>query len=198
MRTPIFLTTLIACVLLLALPASCAWANAADNRILNDCANSPDGAALRGSYPAQQLRHALRNVPADQLEYSGCYEMINQALLASANGGGSGNGTNGEGSGTGGGTGGGSATGGFGTTGSTGSAGAGSGAPLADTPPPPGAEQPVDVAGAAIAPGALPDIGKDSHRLPTALLALLALLGVAALTPAALTIRRRVVDHRRA
>jgi hypothetical protein len=197
MRTLTFLTTLIACVLLLALPASRAWANAADDRILTDCQESSNG-VLRGSYPQQQLNHALHNIPSDQLEYSGCYDAIKQALIAGANGGGRG-GDGANGGGGGGGTGGGGATAsGFGTTGGTGSGSAGAGAPLADTPPPPGADRPVDVAGATIAPGALPEIGKDSHRLPTALLVLLVLLGVAALAPAALTIRRRVVDHRRA
>jgi hypothetical protein len=52
------------------------------------------------------------------------------------------------------------------------------------------------VAGTAVAPGALPEIGQDSHRLPTALLVLLVLLGVAALGAAATTIGRRVVGHR--
>jgi hypothetical protein len=194
MRTPTYLTTLIACVLLLALPAGSAWANAADNRILLDCQESPNG-ALRGRYPSKQLNHALHNIPGDQLEYSGCYDRIKEALLASV-GGGAGGGNDGGNGGNGGGGGtsddNGSTGGGFGSSGS----GIGASAPPADAQPPAGAEQPVDVAGASIAPGALPEIGEDSHRLPTALIVLLVLVGAAALVPAALTIRRRVVGHR--
>jgi hypothetical protein len=192
MRTPTILTTLIACVLLLALPASSAWANAADDRIIGDCQNSPTG-SLRGSYPQKQLNHALHNLPGDVREYTGCSDAIRQALLASAGGGD-------------GGTGGGDTDGGGGTSGTSGSSDggsgtltgdtAGAGAPVPDAAPPAGAEQPVDVAGAAVTPGMLPEIGQDSHRLPTPLLILLVLVGVAALAAAALTIGRRVVGHR--
>jgi hypothetical protein len=192
MRTPTILTTLIACVLLLAVPATHAWANAADNRIIGDCQTSPTG-ALRGSYQQQQLRHALNNLPGDISEYTGCSDAIRQALRASVGGGSSSGGGNG-GTGSGG-------PGGIGGTGSDGSAGAfdgggGAGA-TPEAPPPAGADRPLDVAGAAVAPGALPELGRDAHRLPTPLLVLLVLLGVAALVPAALTIGRRVVDHRR-
>jgi len=195
MRFPTFLTTLIACVLLLAIPAASARANAADDRIIADCQNSPTG-ALRGSYSQQQLNHALHNLPGDISEYSGCSEAIRQAMVAGAghNGGGGTNGTGSGGIGSGG-IGGGASGGGGGTTGG-GTGAAGAGAPGPEAQPPAGAERPVDVAGAAIAPGALPEIGKDSHRLPTGLLVLLVLLGVAALASAALTIGRRVVGHR--
>lgn len=188
MRPVTALTTLVACVLLLAVPATSAWANATDDRIINECANSATG-AVTGSYTKAQLQHALNNLQGDVLEYSGCPDAIRQALHAGDGGGGNdggGGGTNGTGT----------AGGGFGTT--SGAGGTPGGTAVPDTPPPAGAEQPVDVAGAAVAPGALPEIGKDSHRLPTALLVLLVLVGVAALVPAALTIGRRVVGHRRA
>ncbi|HEV7772166.1 MAG TPA: hypothetical protein VGO48_02620 [Conexibacter sp.] len=195
MRSPTILTTLIACVLLLALPASAAWANAADDRIIADCQNSPTG-ALRGSYPQKQLNHALHNLRGDVREYTGCSEAIRQALLTSAGGGdGSGGNTGGGNTGGGGGTSGsGSSDGGAGSpTGDT-----GAGTPVPDAAPPAGADQAVDVAGAEVTPGTLPEIGQDSHRLPTPLLVLLVLVGVAALTAAALTIGRRVVGHRSA
>jgi len=193
MRIPTFLTTLIACVLLLAIPAATAWANATDDRIVSDCQNSPTG-ALRGSYSQQQLNHALHNLPSDINEYSGCSEAIAQAMQAGAgHDGGSGGGTDGTRSG---GIGGGASGGGSGGTGDGGTGASGTGAPAPEAQPPAGAERPVDVAGAAIAPGALPEIGKDSHRLPTGLLVLLVLLGVAALVPATMTIGRRVAGRR--
>ncbi|MFL5817520.1 MAG: hypothetical protein ACJ76L_07955, partial [Conexibacter sp.] len=98
MRTPTTLTTLIACVLLLALPASSAWANAADDRIIGDCQNSPTG-SLRGSYSQKQLNHARHNLPGDVREYTGCPDAIKQALLASAGGGDGGGGSGGSGGG---------------------------------------------------------------------------------------------------
>lgn len=194
MRTAKTFTTLVACALLLALPAARAWANAADDRIIADCQHSPTG-ALTGSYPPKQLNHALHHLPGDIREYTGCSEAISQAVLASAGAGG-GNGGNGGGGGSGGiggtGSGGGDGAGGA-STGGTDAAG-----PPPSAPPPAGAERPLDVAGTAVAPGALPEIGRDSHRLPTSLLVLLVLLAAAALVPAALTIGRRVVGHRRA
>jgi len=195
MRIPTLLTTLIACVLLLALPATAAWANSADDTIIADCQNSPTG-ALRGHYPQQQLNHALHHLPGDIQEYTGCSDAIRQALLAGVDGGGNGSG------GSGGGTSGSGGTGGIGSSGGAGggTSGAAAGAPTAtpEAPPPPGADRPQDVAGTPVAPGTLPEIGRDAHRLPTPLLVLLGLLGVAALVPATLTIGRRVVDHRRA
>lgn len=202
MRTLIALRPLLALLLLLpALPAA-AHANATDDRIVADCQHSATG-AVTGSYTRAQLKHALNNLPGDVAEYSGCYDAIKQAMTASAAGGGDGDGT-GSGGGTGdGGTGGGSdGTGGAGTAaGGTGGAGGGTGAPVppaTNAAPPPGAERPLDVAGATVAPGALPELGRDAHALPTPLLVLLALLAVAALTAAGLTIGRRVVARRRA
>jgi hypothetical protein len=194
MRTPTILTTLIACVLALALtlPAASAWANAADDRIVTDCQNSPTG-SLRGNYPQAQLIHALHNLVGDVREYTGCSDAIRQALLASAAGGDGGGNTSGGGD-AGGSTSGGSGPGGDSGAPTTGDTGAS--APTPDAAPPAGAERPVDVAGAVVTPGTLPEIGQDSHRLPTPLLVLLVLVGVAALVIAALTIGRRVVGHR--
>ncbi len=190
------LLTLAACALLLALPAAPARANGSDDRIVRDCQHSATG-ELTGSYTKAQLRHALGNLPGDVAEYSGCYDAIKQALL-SAGGGGKSGGGNGAGGGAGGsGSGGlpGGGQGGAGGGGPTGSAGVGGATP--SVPPPPDANRPLRVAGGTVAPGALPVIGRDSHRLPGALVVLLALLGVAALLPATLTIGRRVVAARR-
>ncbi|HET6448813.1 MAG TPA: hypothetical protein VFG31_06850 [Conexibacter sp.] len=178
---------------LLAVPAS-AWANPTDIRIIEDCQSSPTG-ALRGTYRQQQLNHALHHLPGDVREYSGCSDAIRQALLAGAgSGGGGGNDGSNAGGGGDGTSGGGANSGGFGSTDGAGSTGASDGP--ADTPPPPGAEQPVKVARVTIAPGSLPQIGKDAHRLPTGVVVLLVLLGIGALVPAAMTIGRRVVGHR--
>lgn len=189
------LRTLLLCALLLAFTAGSARANGSDDRIVQDCQHSASG-SLTGSYTKAQLRHALHNLPGDVLEYSGCYDAIQQAMIAGAggrssgSGGGSGSGASGSGSGTG--------SSGLGSIGGSDGAGstAGSTGTVPSAPPPAGAEQPQRVAGAAVVPGALPEIGRDAHKLPTPLLVLLILLGVAALVPAGLTIGRRVVAHR--
>lgn len=193
MRLSLTLKTLIACLLLVALPAASARANASDDRIVQDCQHSDTG-ALSGSYPKAQLNHALHNLPGDVREYSGCYDAIRQALLASASG------TGGNG-GDGGSDGGGSGAGGFGGGGGDGGSNGGGGGTSAtgvvpDAAPPAGAERPVEVAGTVVTPGALPEIGLDSHELPTPLLVLLVLLGATALVFATLTIGRRVVARR--
>ena len=194
MRSPLSLTTLIACLLLLALPAAAAQANASDEQIVRDCQHSATG-ALSGSYSKSQLRHALNNLPGDVAEYTGCYDAIRQAMTTGGRGR-DGDGSSGGGTG---GSGGGGALGGSGSDGGSGGANGGGGGnvPVANARPPAGAEKPVQVAGAAVAPGELPEIGLDSHQLPTPLLVLLILLGVAALAAAALTIGRRVVARRR-
>jgi hypothetical protein len=191
MRTPLALTTLLACLLALALPAA-ALANATDDRIVADCQHSQTG-ELTGSYTKAQLRHAKDNLPSDVLEYSGCYDAINQPLLASGGGGSSGGNGPGGGGGGGGPVAAGAGAPGGGVPGASGAAGA---PPVANATPPASAARPVAVAGAPVAPGALPEIGRDAHRLPTALLVGLVLLGLAALAPAALTIGRRVVARR--
>lgn len=200
MRRPIRLPILLACLLaLLALP-SAARANAMDDRIARDCLTSKTG-ALTGRYTKAQLRHALRNLEGDVLEYSGCWDAINQALR-SLNGSGGGGGSNdGGGDPTGGGTiGGGSGGNATGGSGIAGGDGAGGGSAGSATPPPPVPEtvKPISVAGTSVDPGRLPSLGRDTNELPGALVALLALLAVAALAPVTLTIGRRVVARRRA
>jgi len=193
MRKPNILITLVACALLLALPAASARANASDDRIVQDCQHSSTG-SLTGTYTKAQLSHALHNLPGDVLEYSGCYDAINQALLATAARHGGSGGNSSSGGTSAGGLGGGA---GAGTPGTDGSVPGGAGTTVPSAPPPPDAARPLKLAGTSIAPGTLPVIGRDSHRLPTALVVLLALLGAAAATAAAMTIGRRVVAARR-
>lgn len=188
MRTPNVLPTLLVSLLLLAIAAPAASANASDDRIIDDCQNSATG-QLTGSYDKDALRHALRNLPTDVREYSGCPDAIRQALLARLAGTGGGGGSAG---GQGGGAGGiGGATGG--ETGGTVSGGADG-----STPAHVGAGTPVAVAGTSVQPGAIPSVGDDGHELPTALIVLLALLAAALLVPATMTIGRHVVARRRA
>ncbi len=192
MRRPTTPLPLLAVLLALAALPAAASANAMDDRIAKDCQTSATG-ALTGTYSKQQLRHAKNNLPGDVLEYSGCYDAIRQALLTPS-GGGSGDGPDG------GGDFGASGSGGVGgTSGSGGAGGAVGGDPNAPAPPPhTGTEAPVAIAGTTIEPGELPSIGQDANALPTPLVVLLVLLGLAALVPAALTIGRRVVARRRA
>lgn len=188
-----FLALLTCLLALAALPAPAA-ANAMDDRIAKDCQTSQTG-ALTGTYTKAQLRHAKNNLPGDVLEYSGCYDAIRHALLATSRGGGNGDnaggGDGGIGSSPGGGIG--------GTSGSGFDGGATGGDPNAPPPTPhAGTETPVAIAGTTIAPGRLPSIGQNANTLPGPLVGLLVLLGVAALVPVALTIGRRVVARRRA
>jgi len=185
------LLALLACLLVfVALPAA-ALANATDDRIVHDCSYSPDG-YLTGTYTKAQLQHALRNLDGDALEYSGCHDAISEALRAPPRDGGSGDGPGGSGTD-------GSDPGVGGTSGSGGGGGTAGGDPNAPPPAPhTGTEVPVAIAGTTIEPGELPSIGQDANALPDPLVALLVLLGLAALVPAALTIGHRVVARRRA
>jgi hypothetical protein len=192
MRRSIPLFALLACLLALAAAPAAVHANATDNRIAAACEAS-DVEALNRDYSKTQLRHALRNLPSDVLEYSGCWDALRQALRAPAGGGAGGDGDGGAA-----GSGGSAAGGGFGGTGggdaAGGAAGDGAGAP---TPPShTGTETPVAIAGTPVEPGELPSIGHDANALPDSLVALLVLLGLAALVPAALTIGRRVIARR--
>jgi hypothetical protein len=186
MRTPTTLIATLAAVLALAAPAA---ATPADDTIVHDCQHSQTG-ALTGTYPKAQLKHALHNLPGDVAEYTGCYDAIRQALLASGSGGNPG-GSGGNGSGSG--------SGGNGTIGTTGGGDGTTGAAATPTGPEHvGTKAPVALAGAAVHPGALPALGHDTRSLPTPLLVLLVLLAVAALVPAMTILGRRVVARHRA
>jgi hypothetical protein len=188
MRRTIPLIATLAAMLMAAEPAGASTTDA----IARDCQHSTTG-QLTGTYTKAQLRKALHNLPSDVLEYSDCYDQINQALLSGGSGGGSHNGSN-DGNGSGGTTGDTSTTPGSGTTDGT------SGGDTATPPATPhaGKQQPVEIGGAVVQPGAIPSIGQDAHTLPTPLLIFLVLLGLGALVPLATTIVRRVIARRRA
>jgi hypothetical protein len=199
MRRPIILTAILAAILLGALPGGAA-ANAVSDRIYTDCEHSPTG-FLTGSYTKAQLRSALRNLPGDVSEYSGCYDAIRQALLdgghaASAGGGG---GHNGGGGGGPLGAEGGGGTGAGGGTSAAGGTTAG-GQPAGGAPAPPhhtGTKAPVTLAGATIRPGVVPALGRDARALPASLIAFLVLLGGGALALVGTTVGRRGIARRR-
>jgi hypothetical protein len=191
------LTTLIpilVAALACALPATAA-ADATSDRIYYDCEHSPTG-ALTGHYSHAQLRRALDNIPGDVQEYSGCYDAINQALLAGGRSGG-GSGPNGGGIGSsGGGAGSGPNSGALGTGADGNGAGAAGGY---SGPVHVGTKAPVQLPGGGVVrPGVVPSIGRDAHTLPTPLIAFLVLLAAGVLLPASTTLGRRVIARRRA
>jgi hypothetical protein len=193
MRTTIRTATL-ATLLALALPAA-APASSANDRIYGDCEHSATG-YLTGSYTKAQLRDALRHIPGDVAEYSGCYDAIRQALLAGGRGGTGAGGTGAGGTGGGGiGATGGSGIGGAGTPGSA--AGGAGGIGATGQPHAAGSKAPVKLAGEAVEPGVVPSFAKDPSTLPTPLLVFLILLGAGVLALTTTTLGRRVLARRR-
>jgi hypothetical protein len=184
MRRPLILIAILAAMLPIAAPA----AASTTDRIIQDCQHSPTG-ELSGTYTRKELRRALHNLPGDVLEYSGCHDAIEQALLdASIRPPGDG----GDGGGGGGGPAGGSGAGGGlpPTAGGGATAGGSIAAPGSDgaaTPPHSGSKAPVAVDGGLVEPGRIPTIGRDAHALPASLIVLLAT-----------TLGRRVLARRRA
>lgn len=193
------LRALVVCLVALAAVPALAAANATDDRIIRDCELSPTG-ELTGTYTKAELRHAKNNMQSHSSEYSGCYDVIRQALLSAGGGSGGGGGGGGGSEPSGGGAGGiGGTTGGGDVT----SAGpTGDGTPVAQVDPLAnphrGTEAPIAIAGTPVQPGDLPSIGKDPNELPAAVVVLLVLLGLAATAAGALTIGRRVIARRRA
>lgn len=160
--------------------------------IVRDCQRSATG-YLTGTYTRAQLIKAKNNLPTDALEYSGCYDQIQQALRDLVSGGGSNDGGTGGSDGT---TGGGTMGGGAGD----GNPGTGGGGTALTPPATPhvGTRDVVEIGGAAVRPGTIPAIGQDAHTLPAPLAIFLVLLGLGALVPTVTTIARRVIARRRA
>ncbi len=168
--------------LLVAAPAA-----SADTRsdIIGDCY---DNGKLDGNYTPSQIRDARNNLPADIDQYSDCRDVLARAL-----------GGSGSGSVDGGGTGGGALGGGSGGTGGTGGGDLSPNGPeetkaLEDAAQGAG---PVSVGEENIVPGAAGFAnGAARNTLPPTLVAVLILLGCAALAAAAPPIRRRVHARR--
>lgn len=169
-----------ALLLLVAVPAASA---AKRDQIIRDCA---DG-SLDGKYSASEMRDARNNLPADVDEYTDCRDLLTRATHS---GGGS--------SAAGGGTGAGSGGGGLGAA--DGSQRLGPSTPedyekLGDALANAG-KQPVEFNGRKVLPGAAGFAADAARRgIPTPLLILLALLGVAAVLGAVPAIRKRVLGR---
>jgi hypothetical protein len=168
--------------LLVAAPAAMAGTRA---DIINDCY---DDGKLDGNYSPSEIRDARNNLPADIDQYSDCRDVLGRAL------GGSGDKQVGGG-------------GGGGPLGGGGSGDGGPAEPLTPTGPEEqaalerataeGGNAPVQVGDGTIVPGAA-GLASDAARnaIPPSLLAVLILLGLAALAAAVPPVRRRVLARR--
>jgi hypothetical protein len=171
--------------------SSAAPALADSTKVVQDCnANGH----LVGHYSQSELQGALNGMGADVKEYTNCYDVVRRALLAaSASGGHKG--------------GGGSSSGGGGS-GPTASATAHNGkrsgvstrgvygTPTGALPAGNGKSSPVSVGGTDIRPGsASVTAGSGVRSLPTPLIVLLVVLGLAAIGGGGVAIRRRVITR---
>jgi hypothetical protein len=166
---------------------------------------------LDGHYTLAQLREARSHPPADGLEYTDCTDILARAIAAKTSSHSSGNnsGGNSSGGGTvggGGGTGGGSGSGG----GGSGGGGTGDSAPAAPLTPSTPADQKalseaaihgsnvVKIDGKPVMPGGQSQLAADVGRksLPSTLVIVLILLGLAAILGGGRQLRDRVVAHR--
>jgi hypothetical protein len=167
--------------LLVAAPAAMAGTR---GDIIRDCEN--DG-RLDGNYTPSEIRDARNNLPADVDQYSNCRDVLNRAL------GGTGDKQVGGGSGGGGPLGGGESE--------------GPSEPLTPNGPEEqaaldkavvaGGDSPVQVGDSTVVPGAA-GLAADAARntIPAPLLAVLILLGLAAIAAAVPYVRRRVLARR--
>jgi hypothetical protein len=169
---------------------SAAPALADATKVVQDCnANGH----LVGHYSQGELQGALNGMGADVKEYTNCYDVVRRALLAaSASGGHNGGGGSSSGGGGGGGGPAASATESKGKHASVSTRGV-YGTPTGALPAGHGSGNPVAVGGTDIRPGAASVSGGSGVRsLPAPLIALLVVLGLAALGGGGVAIRRRV------
>lgn len=185
------LTLSLLLLLVLAAPAA---AHASYSDLLSDCA---DDEQIQGHYSAGDYANALKHMPSDAKEYTGCYDVIQQAQRAAAAGTGSGSGSGGT------------------TSGGTTSSGTSSNGTGVDGGTIPNGVNPIDKAGAAdkaaakaaqaqggqglkvgnsatITPGDPGEAAASLDALPTPLLVLLGVLVVAAFAGLGLFVKTRV------
>jgi hypothetical protein len=147
---------------------------------------------LTKSYPRAELQSALSSLPAQVKEYSSCADVIRQALLRASSGGG-GIHANSKSVLAGGGRRGGGGHGGKGSALRHGGQAGTSGAASTKTgrPARAGNANAVDLSGSSIRPGSTGTAAATSS-LPTALIVVLVLLALTAVSGGAVAIRRRV------
>jgi hypothetical protein len=178
---------------LLTVLVSAAPAAADASGVIADCNNN---GYLTGHYARGQLQSALNGMGADVREYTNCYDVIRRALLATA-------------AGVGGKGGGGSTSGPGGSPDALGrptrsgthrgtSAAVSTRGVYARLPPGTaaghGSHQAVALTGGSVSPGgASPGAGSDARSLPTALILVLIMLGLAAASGGGVALRRRVI-----
>ena len=168
---------LASCVVAVLLTAASPALAGTREKILQEC---QDG-RLSGDYTAKEIRDARNHIPTDIDQYSDCRDVLARALASRAGGGGGG-----AGGGIGGGLGGtGGGAGGALLTPSTDADNAA--IQKAQT----SGDEPVQVGGTAIAPGAAGfSAGAPRTSLPAGIIAVLVLLGIAAVVAAAPLVRR--------
>jgi hypothetical protein len=204
MRRTIFLALVAA---LLIVPAA---ARAADpTELIRDCA---DDGVLQGDYSTSDLRNARSNLPTDIDEYSDCRDVLARALAAKTSSAGPDNGGSAQNNSSGAGPGTDSGTDGPVSGGATPDTSTDSGSVAIDPGVEAAPETPQDYSAINDATengdGAVPVQGRDisprlaaqvgRNDLPGTVLAVLALVGAAALAVVASAIRRRVVAHHQA
>jgi hypothetical protein len=185
----LILLTVLSLSAIAALAAAPALANG--SAVLGDCNSN---GALTRHYSRADLQNALNTMPADIKEYTNCYDVISRALLASAGGGhtggGSSSGSQGSGSPSGG-----SGHSGSGSNGAQTPSAAKHGHPRAGTTSAAaGSNAPISPATGSTTPTASGvNTASSGSSLPTVLIVVLILLGLAALSGGGVAIRRRVV-----
>jgi hypothetical protein len=170
---------------------------ASSSQVISDCNSNGH---LTSSYSRSDLQGALNGMGADTKEYTNCSDVIRRALLTSAA---SGGGHSGGGSPSSGGGGGGT-TGGQGSTGGTSGSGVKAGVSKRGVasaarnagPAGGGSGAGVKLGGSSISPGSTGiNASSGSRSLPAPLIAVLAVLGLAALSGGGIALRRRVVTR---
>jgi cobalamin biosynthesis Mg chelatase CobN len=156
--------------------------------ILREC---EDNGAITGHFSRAELQSALSDLSGEVSEYSDCQDLIQQALVrASSQGGGTSNtgsakahvaGATGKNGG------GGSGKGPQGSAGTTGSSKTNNGQSVGK-----GSSNAVNLAGSSVRPGSSGSTDASSSSLPVALIIVLILLALTALSGGAVALRRRV------
>jgi hypothetical protein len=170
--------TLASCVVAVLLTAAAPALAGTREKILQEC---QDG-RLSGDFTAKEIRDARNHIPTDIDQYSDCRDVLARALASRAGGGSGGGGAGGGGS-----LGGGSGSNGDGALLTPTSDADNKALRNAQT----NGDEPVAVGGSTIAPGAAGFApGAPRNALPTGIIAVLVLLGLAAAAAAAPLVRR--------